>query len=390
MVGQINLEKFVEDKEKNEDDIDMEFNDDIPDSKDEEVSEDTKMTKPFDPTKINILPKQDVLRNLIDRLRNNEIDMSTDFQRHPDLWKPDKMSRFIESILIRLPLPPFYFDATNDDVWLVVDGLQRLSSVRAFVIEKKLRLINLEYLAVCKGKTYEELSRTYQRRIDECPVTLFNLKPGTPSEVRYSIFRRINTGGLVLNNQEIRNALAGDPLRKFFNKITQNKYLLQTIGNQDSRMIDQELILRFLAFYEMNYEQTSKNIAQFLDDMMEKLKKKPAGELDNLKRTFENTIERCWNIFGENAFEKKTESHGARRRKNSTLFEVWTVALAKLSDDDAKTLIAKKTKVQEKHLDLMKKDNEYFRSITYSTQKREHFRIRRDKVQQIIKEVLGA
>jgi hypothetical protein len=82
----------------------------IPDYEPDEqgLFEEPVMEEPFNPNDINIIPKQDTLINLIERLRNSEIDMNTDFQRHADLWDLGKMSRLIESILIRFPLPAFY------------------------------------------------------------------------------------------------------------------------------------------------------------------------------------------------------------------------------------------------------------------------------------------
>ncbi len=161
------------------------------------------------------------MRNLIERLRNDEIEMDTDvyFQRHPEIWDSTRMSRLIESILIRFPLPAFYFDASNDDKWLIIDGLQRLSSVRKFVVDNALRLHGMEYLTEFEKKRYGDLSRTYTRRIDECPVTLFLVQPDTPDEVKYSIFRRINTGGMTLNNQQIRNAMAKPQIRTFLRRL---------------------------------------------------------------------------------------------------------------------------------------------------------------------------
>ena len=97
------------------------------------------------------------MRNLIERLKFKEIDMNPDFQRHADLWDNPKMSRLIESILIRFPLPAFYFDASDEDRWLIVDGLQRLSAIKKFVVDKKLKLSGLEYLEDFKGKGYDEL-----------------------------------------------------------------------------------------------------------------------------------------------------------------------------------------------------------------------------------------
>lgn len=373
--------------------FEIEINDTTPSDVDE--VDEPVMQEPFNPAEINIVSKQDTLHNIIERLRHKEIEMNTDFQRHAELWDNQKMSRLIESILIRFPLPAFYFDASNDDKWLIVDGLQRLSSIMKFVVEdndrKKLRLRGLEYLKEFIGKTYNELPRTYQRRIDECTVTLFLIQQGTPEKVKYSIFRRINTGGLVLTDQEIRNAMAKPEIRDYLKNLASDEYLIKTVGDQTKRMIDQELVLRFLAFYFMDYEASTKNITNFLDEMVDKMEKAKKQELDFYKKTFHSAVERCWLIFDDSAFEKRsTEAKQRRRRKNSTLFEVWTVALAKIEEPIVDRLIKRKDMLIDKHLRLIAEDNDYFRSITYSTQKRDHFRTRRDKVSKIIKEVLNA
>ena len=372
--------------------IELENNDERLEEGVDEIDE-ASMVEPFDPTLINITPQQDALGNLIQRIINNEIDMNTDFQRHADLWNPAKMSRLIESILIRFPLPAFTFDATDDENWLIVDGLQRLSTIRKFVLEKEkpLSLKGLEYLTHLEGQTYEELDRTYKRRINECPVTLFLIQKSTPSPVKYSIFRRINTGGLVLNNQEIRNAMAKTSLRENIEKLSRNADLIQLIGNQSRRMYDQELVLRFLAFHEMSYGNSTKNITTFLDEMMEKLKALPPKDLERLENNFALTMKRCLEIFEDRAFEKpRNNSDSRRKRKNSTLFEVWSVALAQLDDIDFSKLAFNRQQVVKKHDELMENDNDYFRSITYSTQKREHFKIRHEKVKQLIEEIINA
>lgn len=369
--------------------IEIETPDLTPDSEGGEVE--LVMEDPFNPSDINIISKPDTLRNLIERLKFKEIDMNPDFQRHADLWDNPKMSRLIESILIRFPLPAFYFDASNEDRWLIVDGLQRLSAIKKFVVDKKLKLSGLEYLENFKGKGYDELPRTYKRRIDECPVTLFLIQPGTPDPVKYSVFRRINTGGLVLNNQEIRNAMTKPGIRKYLEDLAAEDYLKKAIGDQSKRMVDQELVLRFLAFRFMDYEKSKKNIATFLDEMVKKLENSSPDELASYKQSFQKAVKRCWIIFQEAAFEKSTPFENAkRRRKNSTLFEVWTTAMAILSEDETDKLIRNKNILNQKHLDLMVNDNDYFRSITYATQKKDHFRTRKGKVDQLLKEVLDA
>lgn len=347
------------------------------------------MQEPFNPSEINIISKPDTLRNIIDRLKNDEIDMNTDFQRHAELWNNQKMSKLIESILIRFPLPAFYFDASNEDCWLIVDGLQRLSAIKKFVVDENLRLRGLEYLKDFNGKKYADLPRTYQRRINECDVTLFLIQPGTPEAVKYSIFRRINTGGLVLNDQEIRNAMTKPRVREYLEALAGDKYLIKTVGDQSRRMVDQEMVLRYLAFRFLDFENSKKNIASFLDEMIDLLDKASDSDLDAYSTSFRLAIRRCWEIFEDRAFEKSSDgNHAKRRRKNSTLFEVWMNALSRISEDETQTLVENKDGLMQKHLDLMATDNDYFKAITYSTQKKDHYRIRRDKVQRLIHEVL--
>ena len=374
--------------------VDFEINDERVDETGEgcDVSEEPVMKKPFDPAAINIIVRQDTMRNLIERLRNDEIEMDTDayFQRHPEIWDSTRMSRLIESILIRFPLPAFYFDASNDDKWLIIDGLQRLSSVKKFVVDNALRLHGMEYLTEFEKKRYGDLSRTYTRRIDECPVTLFLVQPDTPDEVKYSIFRRINTGGMTLNNQEIRNAMAKPEIRTFLRRLASDDNFRKTVGDQSKRMLDQELALRFLAFFTMDYRTSgSDNITTFLDRMMRELETKRPEDLDSLERSFRLAMERSWVLFGDKAFEKKTGSTNAHRRKNSTLFEVWTVALARLDDAEMETLAERKDEVREKHDQAMLDAGDYFRSISLSTQKKDYYRIRCETVQRLIQEVIG-
>jgi len=360
------------------------------------LNPDLVMTHPFDPTKIQIQTKQDTLLNLINRLNNDEIDMNTDFQRHAELWSTVQMSRLIESILIRFPLPAFYFDASNDDKWLVVDGLQRLSTIRKFVVEKKLRLSGLEYLnndaknGGILGLSYDELPRSLKRRIDECPVTLFLIQPGTPDDVKYGVFRRINTGGLVLNNQEIRNALAKDRERDLLCRLAKDENMVRTMGDQSKRMVDQELVLRFIAFYTMDYLKSPKNIAAFLDEMMERLKRETEAEFKRLEEAFRRALAYCEQLFGSLAFEKRNGEDNKRKRKNSALFEVWTVSLAKVSDANAMLLVERKDMLNEKMQALVNTDNEFFQAISMATQKRDNVRIRYDRIQKIIQEVLNA
>ncbi len=362
----------------------------LPDPNDPEGECFDPVMKPFNPTDIDIVVEPKSLDTLIERIRHEDIDMNTDFQRHAELWGNAKMSRLIESILIRFPLPAFYFDASIDDNWLIVDGLQRLSSIRKFVIDKKLRLSGLEFLDL-NGKNYDELHRTYQRRIKECPVTVYLIKPGTPPEVKYSIFRRINTGGVTLNNQEIRNAMAQPADRKLLEDLATHDFMRSTLGDLSKRMMDQELVLRFWAFYKFDYfdKKNKKAIAPFLDKAMDDIKTGDESYRENLRQTFDRAISRCYRLLGVHAFEKAPSNDGARKRKNTTLFEVWMVSLARLENDEVER-IENNMKVFKIKIRALFEDTAFLNSVTYATQKEAHVQIRYERIRKLIDEVIHA
>ena len=85
-----------------------------------------EIVEPFNPKDVDIISQPMVISNIVDQLKYEDILLEPDFQRHPDLWNPKQQSRLIESLIIKIPLPTFYFDSTKDDKLIVVDGLQRL------------------------------------------------------------------------------------------------------------------------------------------------------------------------------------------------------------------------------------------------------------------------
>ena len=108
---------------------------------------------PFDPTLIRVERSNPTIDLLQTRMEHNEINLSPDFQRKGGIWNLDAQSRLIESILIRIPLPAFYVDASDEDLWLVVDGLQRLNAhqhcpmLRSILLQKHAQKKNREELA---------------------------------------------------------------------------------------------------------------------------------------------------------------------------------------------------------------------------------------------------
>lgn len=107
-------------------------------------------------------------------------------------WDKTKRSRFIESLMIRIPIPPFYFDGADDYNWIVIDGFQRLDTLKSFVLNKTMKLTNLEYFTEYNGCLFTHLPNYMKRRIEETCITIHVIKAGTPENIRYSIYNRIN------------------------------------------------------------------------------------------------------------------------------------------------------------------------------------------------------
>lgn len=350
------------------------------------------MEKPFDPNKIDITTKTPSIDILIKRLKANptEIDLSPAFQRQGDLWDEEKQSRLIESILIKFPLPAFYFDGSDNNKWLVVDGLQRLSSLRNFIILNKLKLKGLEFLRQLNGMKFEELPRSLQRQIEETQITAYIINDGTPEEVKFNIFQRINTGGLTLNSQEIRHALnQGVPATFVAELADMDEFKAATNGAlKPKRMLDREFITRFLAFYLHPFNEYIPDLDTYMNTAMSELKRKDELQLREIKSDFSEAVLLAQSIFGEWAFRKADKYPEKRKPINKALFEVWTVSLAKLDDIQRWKLKIKKDILFEKSIRLVKEDTTFFDSITTSTGNKSSVAYRFSSIEKIINETL--
>jgi uncharacterized protein with ParB-like and HNH nuclease domain len=134
-------------------------------------------------------------------VKEGDLELAPDFQRKK-VWGPVQKSRLIESILLRIPLPAFYFSSDEQGLLQVVDGLQRLSTINDFV-NGKFVLNGLEYLQKdVGGKRFETLPANWSRRVYSTQIIANVVDPQTPDQVKFDIFKRINTGGSPLNAQE--------------------------------------------------------------------------------------------------------------------------------------------------------------------------------------------
>jgi Protein of unknown function DUF262 len=357
----------------------------------ETISSGDSITQPFDPTLIRVEPRPFTVDLLLSRIKKKEIDLSPAFQRRDGIWSDTAQSRLIESLLIRIPLPAFYMDATDDDRWVVVDGLQRLSTLRRFVLEQGLALRDLEFVSLLEGKTYDQLPRSFQRRILETTLTLFLIQSGTPPEVKFNIFKRINTGGLPLSAQEIRHALNQGKVTEFLEDLAQSREFKRATagGISPKRMGDRECVLRYLAFTLTDPEDyRDSDFDAFLNGCMVQVNRFSDLELKKLDLGFKRALHIAHECFGKYAFRKRYSMDAEHRSPiNKALFESWTVNLGRLKEDEANQLVKRKDDLERESCRLMK-DRAFEEAVSQGTGDIRKVRLRFGRISDLLEKVL--
>lgn len=355
----------------------------------ESIDEATElMDKPFDPTQINVETKTPSLDILIKRIKRGAIEMNTEsyFQRKDDLWNKTKQSRLIESILIRFPLPAFFFDASDNDKWLVVDGLQRLSSIRNFVLRGQ-KLVNMEFLTHLNGKTWDDLPFNLQLAIEETTVLAHKIMPGTPVDVKYNIFKRINTGGLALEPQEIRHALFQGQPADFVKELAESAAFLKATGQKirKERMLDRDFANRFLAFYLFGEDTHGADLDTFMSKAMDALYHKTQEELKAIRVDYDAAMELAWAIFGDKAFRKfYRKKHTRYPPINKALFDVIATQFALLSPNERVVLKASKRAFKVELQKALRADEYFFSAVSSSTGDRKKVKYRHQTLRKLI------
>jgi hypothetical protein len=312
---------------------------------DEQDDEDIK----FDPSKLDIKTNTPTIDLMIARIEHNEIILNPDFQRKDRIWKDPDKSALIESILLKIPIPVFYMSAKNADEWLVVDGLQRLTTMYDFV-KDQFSLKGLKILSQYDGLKFSQFPRSLARRIQETELVVHVIQPGSPRNATSQIFHRINTLGEKLSPQEIRSSLNVGYATKFLVKLAEsNEFVTATNDSiNPNRMQDIEYVLRFCSFYrETDYSDLDiKTMDKLLTETMKWLNNEGASSaaVEKMSADFYKSMKYARRIFGQYAFRKKLDEMKGNQI-NKALFETWTVCLAKTSFEDLETLVVKKDKL---------------------------------------------
>jgi len=375
---------------------------------------------PFNPEDISISSKTVSMDTCLRRIIQNTIILNPNFQRN-EVWDLTKKSQLIESLMLKIPLPMFYVSADEKNKYTVVDGLQRLSTIRSFILgddflktkndEERgngFKLKNLEFWKDYENDNFNDLPNNIKNNILETEFTFTIINPGTPEEVRRNIFKRINTGGLPLSSQEIRSALYIGQATNLLNELAKSQEFLMATDNsvKSIRMADMELILRFLAFLIRDYTTYKKTISvdTFLSDTMIIINAMPdfnsrefhkliTNESLNLSDImiddtkvitdyFKKAMVRSKKLFGKHTFRK---SYGNKPKSpiNKSLFETWGVLLSKLSEKEFSILLKNKEQLMDDYRSVLE-DRDFQIKISRDSMKHQAVQSRFEKINNLI------
>lgn len=316
-------------------------------------------------------------RELINMYEDDEL-LKPELQRKY-VWDKAEASRFIESILLGLPIPSIFLANTKDGNKLIIDGFQRIMTVYDYVKKgifakdgKVFKLVNTERInKKWRGKAFSELEEFDQKRIRQTTIhsIIFEQKHPTDNDSSlYQVFERINTSGRVLKAQEIRNCVYQGNLNSLLFKLNLNPTWRKLFGinDEDSRMTDLEFILRYFALSSKDLIGLKKgqiSLKLNLNSYMGSINHNTKKFIDDKEIEFNTVISCIYENLGENAFRNYSQE-GFVKKFHPTIFDSVMISTKYAIEKGVDTTNIKNIKFRQ--IELLK-DEEFRRYTTQRT-----------------------
>ena len=288
------------------------------------------------------------------------------------VWDSARASKLIESFLLDIPVPVIYLAKNENGKYEVIDGLQRLTSVFNY-LDNKYKLQKLDLLAEHKGKAFSGLPTEVQNKLEDSILRSFELSDSN-GDIHFIVFERLNTGGIKLNDMEIRNCLYRGSLNALIKELSKNANFIKAVNqkNFEKRMQDRAFVLRFLAFYERTYLKCTSGLKRFLNEFLETYRNTSETKVEEYRAVFEKCMRACLTVFGENSFRLKSDiakpgkySSGEWSNKpNAAIFQVVATSFAKY---DIGQITQKADSIYESYLDLINSESLWVDRIRRAT-----------------------
>lgn len=264
------------------------------------------------------------------RAKPTKLKLDPDFQRKYKWDKEgwERASRFIESCLMRIPLPACYFAEKEDGTHLVIDGVQRLTTIEKF-FNDEFSLEGLTAFEELEGKKFSELG-AYRAELEATTIRCIILRKENPENLIQEIFSRLNQGAVKLSDQEIRHAIYPGALNNLLIELAKNP-AIANFGNttKDARE-GEELVLRFFALQD-DLEGYEGRLSRFLDSYMRSNAKIPEEKSKKLKASFTSTLSLCAQVFEDSVFSDTTKN---KPKQSIVHYDLLMNSLSRLKKSD--------------------------------------------------------
>lgn len=331
------------------------------------IIEEYKRELQYNPDDIDVRIQHFNLGHIIQMIERQGLDIfNDDIQNLTISWTKKQKSLFVESLLIKLPIPIFYFDGSYSP-WTVIDGLQRLATINDF-IQNKFKLNSLEYLSrECEGLFFNELPGYLQARIFETVIVAYVINPGTPHEVKYNIFRRINETGTHLNGQEIRHVFFHGRASDFVKELANHPLFCELKEGKltSRRMVDRLYINRFISFQYLLHSYNG-DMEDFLYKGMYILDLEGDDQLFNTKNKFLNALERLKLLFGEYLFRTPLPDNNWSSNWDKAIYDMCMYNILILNEQQMQTLQNNKDEFLNEFRDKFTKGGKWHSLINIS------------------------
>ena len=332
-------------------------------------------------------PYDPPVKSLIQEMQDGDLIVRPSFQRAA-VWDQTRNSRFVESILLNIPIPNLFFAEDDDKTKVVVDGQQRLIALKHFR-ENRFALRGLEALAPLNGKRYEDLTERQQKVFSNRTLRCLLISAKSDSEIRFQVFERLNQGGVPLNAQEVRHCVYRGSLNDLLHEVVKDDAWLNATGRTEpsARMIDCELVLRFLCFKERIGSYTTP-LKGFLNRYMRDRREVLPEVGDLLKASVISSATKVARVFGNKSFRRAELRDGVVYwdvAVNRAVFDAQMLTFEKL--DDA-WVEARKEEIKEGFIELCR-DADFSDAVSRATADVARLRVRVTKMAEMLN-VFGA
>ncbi len=310
-------------------------------------------------------PYDPPVKTLIQEIIDGELIVRPNFQR-ASVWDAVRQSRFVESILLNIPIPNLFFAEDDDRTKVVVDGQQRLTALKQFK-ENRFALKGLEALAALNGKLYENLTERQQRIFNNRTLRCLVISARSDSEIRFQVFERLNQGGMPLNAQEVRHCVYRGALNDLLHKLVKDKHWLEALGKTEpsNRMTDCELVLRYFSFRD-RCSIYSPPLKTFLNTYMRDMRHLNEESSTKLEGAFLSTVQKIVLVFGGQSFRRATVSENGVAWDRSLNRAVFDCQMLVMEHVDERWLKDNSLTVKDEFLALFS-DGDFSDSVSRAT-----------------------